>query len=57
MVAHALPIRYLLSALVERDPAARVEPVPYAEPYRFSARQLERATARLESWCRAPAFV
>ena len=55
-VAHALPIRYLLSALIERDPAARVEPVPYAEPYRLSAGQLARATAGLERWCTAPAF-
>ncbi|MBA2475338.1 MAG: histidine phosphatase family protein [Actinobacteria bacterium] len=56
VVTHALPIRYLLSALVEQDPAARVEPVPYAEPYRFSAPQLERAARRLERWCRTPAF-
>jgi len=56
VVAHALPIRYLLSALIERDPAARVEPVPYAEPYRLSAGQLERATTGLEHWCTAPAF-
>jgi probable phosphoglycerate mutase len=57
VIAHALPIRYLLSALIERDPSAIVEPVPCAEPYRFSAVQLERAAARLESWCRNPAFI
>jgi broad specificity phosphatase PhoE len=56
VVAHALPIRYLLSALIERDPSAVVEPVPYAETHRMSAQQLERATARLESWCEDPVF-
>ena len=56
VIAHALPIRYLLSAIIERDPTAIVEPVPYAEPYRFSAGQLDRAVTRLETWCRDPAF-
>jgi broad specificity phosphatase PhoE len=56
VVAHALPIRYLLSALLERDPSAVVEPVPYAETHRVSAAQLERAAERLESWCRDPVF-
>jgi broad specificity phosphatase PhoE len=56
IVAHALPIRYLLSALIEQDPSAVVEPVPYAETHRFSASQLERATERLEAWCANPVF-
>ncbi|MGH3103382.1 MAG: histidine phosphatase family protein [Gaiellaceae bacterium] len=56
VVAHALPIRYLLSALIERDPSAVVEPVALAEPHRVSAAQLERAAARLERWCERPAF-
>jgi probable phosphoglycerate mutase len=56
VVAHALPIRYVLSALVERDPTAIVEPVEECEPIRFSAGQLERAVARLEAWADAPAF-
>ena len=55
-VAHGLPIRYLLSALVEQDPAAIVDPVQHAEPNRVSHAQLERAVARLERWCAAPAF-
>lgn len=56
VVAHALPIRYLLSALIERDPSAVVEPVPYAETHRFSADQLARAAERLEAWCENPVF-
>lgn len=56
VVAHALPIRYLLSALLEQDPSAVVEPVPYAETHRFSAAQLERAAERLEAWCERPVF-
>jgi broad specificity phosphatase PhoE len=57
VVAHALPIRYVLSALIERDPTAVVEPVPHAEPNRFTAGQLERAVERLERWSRAPVWV
>ena len=56
VVTHALPIRYVLSALVEADPAAIVEPVQHAEPHRVSAAQLDRAVARLERWARAPVF-
>jgi alpha-ribazole phosphatase len=56
VVAHALPIRYVLSALLEQDPTAIVEPVEECEPNRFSAGQLERATARLEAWADAPVF-
>jgi probable phosphoglycerate mutase len=56
VVAHALPIRYVLSALRERDPTANVEPVRECEPHRCSAGQLERAVERLEAWAAAPAF-
>ena len=37
VVVHALPIRYVLSALLEQDPTAIVEPVEECEPHRFSA--------------------
>jgi broad specificity phosphatase PhoE len=56
VVCHALPIRYLLSALIERDPTAVVEPVAYAEPHRFSAAQVGRAVERLERWGERPAW-
>lgn len=55
-VAHALPLRYLLSALLEEDPAAVVEPVAYAEPHRFTAGQLERAALRLARWSERPSW-
>ena len=56
VVAHALPIRYVLSALIERDPTAFIEPVAHAEPHRLSAEQLERAVARLERWSANPVW-
>jgi broad specificity phosphatase PhoE len=56
VVCHALPIRYVLSALLERDPAAVVEPVAHAEPHRFAGRQLERAVERLERWSARPVW-
>ena len=56
VVSHSLPLRYLVGALVERDPTAIAEPVPYAEPQRITRGQLERAVARLEAWSRNPVF-
>jgi broad specificity phosphatase PhoE len=55
-IGHGLPIRYILSALVELDPVAKVDPVEHAEPFRVSAAQLERAVERLEAWIRNPVF-
>ena len=55
-IAHGLPIRYLLSALDERDPTAILEAVPHAEPYRVARADLERAVDRLERWCARPAW-
>jgi broad specificity phosphatase PhoE len=56
VVAHSLPIRYVLGALLEQDPSAIVEAVQYAEPHRFSAAQVARAVERLERWAAAPVF-
>jgi 2,3-bisphosphoglycerate-dependent phosphoglycerate mutase len=56
VVAHGLPIRYVLGALMELDPVAKVDPVEHAEPFRVSAAQLERAVERLEAWTRNPVF-
>jgi broad specificity phosphatase PhoE len=56
VVAHGLPIRYVLNALDERDPAPLVEQVAYAEPYRLSNADLERAVERLQLWSCAPAW-
>jgi broad specificity phosphatase PhoE len=56
VIGHGLPIRYLLSALVELDPVAKVDPVEHAEPFRISAAQLEQAIERLEAWTENPVF-
>jgi probable phosphoglycerate mutase len=56
VVAHGLPVRYVLDATEARDPAAAVAQVPYAEPFRLSARELEAAIRRLESWVDSPAW-
>ena len=54
VVTHGLPIRYVLNALVDEDPAALVEQVAYAEAYELERAQLERAVDRLERWAAAP---
>jgi broad specificity phosphatase PhoE len=56
VVAHALPIRYVLWASADRDPSVHVERVAECEPHAFSAAELERAVARLQAWAAAPAF-
>jgi len=56
LVAHGLPVRYVLDALERRNPAARVAQVPYAEPFRFSAEELTAAVDLLEAWVRSPAW-
>jgi len=57
VVAHGLPVRYVLDVLEGRDPAAKIEQVPYAEPFRVSARELAQAIDRLDAWARSPAWV
>jgi 2,3-bisphosphoglycerate-dependent phosphoglycerate mutase len=56
VVAHGLPVRYVLDALEGRNPAAAVAQVPYAEPFRLSPQELEAAVRRLESWVDSPAW-
>jgi probable phosphoglycerate mutase len=56
VVAHGLPIRYVLNSLENTNPAPLVEQVAYAEPYRLSAAELERAVARLDRWASVPAW-
>jgi probable phosphoglycerate mutase len=54
VVAHGLPVRYVLDAVEGLNPAAAIARVPYAEPFRLSAPELERAVRRLEAWLRVP---
>ena len=57
VVAHGLPVRYVLDAVAGRDPAAAVAQVPYAEPFRLTLDQLAAAVDRLEAWAKHPAWV
>jgi 2,3-bisphosphoglycerate-dependent phosphoglycerate mutase len=56
VVAHSLPIRYVVNAAEEEDPAPSVEQVDYAVPYRLAASELERALERLDAWAAAPSW-
>jgi 2,3-bisphosphoglycerate-dependent phosphoglycerate mutase len=57
VVAHGLPVRYVLDAVEGRNPAAAVAQVPYAEPFRLSAAELRTAVARLAAWADNPVWV
>jgi broad specificity phosphatase PhoE len=56
VVAHGLPVRYVLDAVEGRNPAAAVAQVPYAEPFRLSAHELRAAVARLAAWADNPVW-
>jgi len=55
-VGHALSIRYVVDAGDGLVPAARMAPVPHAQPFTFSADEVERAVSLLEAWSAAPRF-
>jgi len=54
VVAHGLPVRYVLNALERLSPMPLVEQVAYAEPYRLSTAELEAAVRLLEAWVERP---
>ena len=56
VVVHGLPVRYVLDAVDSRNPAAAVAHVPYAEPFRLSAPELDAAVSRLEAWIQRPSW-
>jgi ribonuclease H / adenosylcobalamin/alpha-ribazole phosphatase len=56
VVAHSLPIAYVLMALSGSDPAPRVPMVEYAKAHAVTADELERTVTRLEAWCAAPSW-
>jgi broad specificity phosphatase PhoE len=56
VIAHGLPVRYVLNALEARDPAPLVEQVAYAEPYRLTWKELDAAVTRLEAWAARPVW-
>ncbi|MFN0153871.1 MAG: histidine phosphatase family protein [Gaiella sp.] len=57
VVAHALPVRYVIDASDSLFPAARIEHVPHATPYTFTAQQVEAALDALRLWIEQPRFV
>ena len=56
VVAHSLPIRYVLNAAAGGLPKPAMEQVPYAEAFPVSAAELTQAVERLEAWTLAPAW-
>jgi broad specificity phosphatase PhoE len=56
VVAHSLPIRYVLDAAAGKTPGPVVEQVPYAEAFALEAAQLTEAAELLEGWAREPTW-
>ena len=56
VVAHSLPIRYVLNAATGGLPKPAMEQVPYAEPFPLTEAELTEAVKRLETWSLAPAW-
>jgi alpha-ribazole phosphatase len=56
VVAHSLPIAYVLAARDGTPPGRRVPLVEHAHPYTLASGELERAVAVLEDWCAAPTW-
>jgi broad specificity phosphatase PhoE len=56
LVAHGLPVRYILDADNGRNPAAAVAQVPYAEPFQLDTKELITAVERLEVWASSPSW-
>jgi broad specificity phosphatase PhoE len=56
VVAHSLPIRYVLDAAAGGSPGPIVEQVPYAEAFALDAGQLTEAVELLEGWAREPTW-
>ena len=56
VVAHSLPIAYVMAASAGLEPAARMPLVEYATPYEYSDSELEEVVGVLERWLAAPTF-
>ena len=56
VVAHSLPVAYIVMALAGRDPAPEADLVEHTKPYRVTHEELERAVERIEAWCAAPTW-
>lgn len=56
VVSHALPIRYVIDASDGRFPAARLEQVSHATPFRLEVDAVRLAAETLRGWAEAPRF-
>jgi broad specificity phosphatase PhoE len=56
VVAHSLPIRYVLNAAAGGLPKPAMQQVPYAEAFPLTAAELTQAVEHLEQWLLAPAW-
>ena len=56
VVAHSLPLAYVLAARDGESPGSSARIVRHAKPYPFERAELERATALLERWVAAPTW-
>jgi broad specificity phosphatase PhoE len=56
VIAHSLPIRYVLNAAAQQDPVPLIEQVGYTEPHRLERDELNAAVVRLERWARQPVW-
>lgn len=56
VVAHGLPIRYLLLAAAGEGPRPVLDRVDYATPYRLTRAEMDEAVEDLERWAAAPAW-
>jgi broad specificity phosphatase PhoE len=56
LVAHSLPVRYVLDAAEGLSPRAKVALVEYAKPARLTRDQVADAVYVLEAWAAAPVF-
>ena len=56
VVAHSLPIAYVLAARDGSTPTRRVPLVEHAHPYRFAVDELDHAVSVLEDWCVSPTW-
>ena len=56
VVAHGLPIRYVLNAAQGTHPAPIVEQIDYATAYRLERDALEAALDSLEAWAKNPSW-
>ncbi len=56
VVAHSLPLSYLLGAREGKAPGARAPLVAYATPYELDAAELERTAEVLERWVDTPSW-